>query len=64
MFRFGVLSEAFVRPGFEHATDEAQAVEATGLRPRLVLGSSTNIKVTYPDDLVLARAILAAQHQP
>jgi 2-C-methyl-D-erythritol 4-phosphate cytidylyltransferase len=64
MFRFGVLREALARPGFEQATDEAQAVEAMGLRPRLVLGSSTNVKVTYPDDLLLATAILATQRRP
>jgi 2-C-methyl-D-erythritol 4-phosphate cytidylyltransferase len=29
--------------------------------PRLVAGSAANIKVTYPDDLALAAAILANQ---
>ncbi len=61
MFRFGVLRDAFSRPGFEHVTDEAQAVEALGLHPRLVVGSNANVKVTYPDDLALAAAILAAR---
>ncbi|MEP6656689.1 MAG: 2-C-methyl-D-erythritol 4-phosphate cytidylyltransferase [Betaproteobacteria bacterium] len=61
MFRYRMLQEAFARPGSEHATDEAHAVEALGMKPRLVLGSTTNIKVTYPEDLLLAAAILAAQ---
>ncbi len=61
MFRFAVLHEALSRPGFERVTDESQAVEALGLQPRLVLGSRTNVKVTYPDDLLLATAILATQ---
>jgi len=61
MFRYGVLVDALSREGALAATDEAQAVEATGARPRLVLGSSRNVKITYPPDLALAAAILAAQ---
>jgi 2-C-methyl-D-erythritol 4-phosphate cytidylyltransferase len=66
MFRYGVLRAAFALPGAHAATDEAQAVEAlaaTGActRPWLVAGSTLNIKVTYPGDLALAAAILAAQ---
>ena len=61
MFRYGVLADAMSRDGALAATDEAQAVEATGARPRLVLGSSRNVKITYPSDLALAAAILAAQ---
>jgi 2-C-methyl-D-erythritol 4-phosphate cytidylyltransferase len=66
MFRYGVLCEAFAAAEALAATDEAQAVEtlAAGGRcapPRLVPGSSENIKVTYPGDLALAAAILRAQ---
>ncbi|HCL23082.1 MAG TPA: 2-C-methyl-D-erythritol 4-phosphate cytidylyltransferase, partial [Halomonas sp.] len=42
-------------------TDEASAVEALGEAPRLVSGRRDNLKVTHPDDLALAAAILAAQ---
>jgi 2-C-methyl-D-erythritol 4-phosphate cytidylyltransferase len=66
MFRYGLLRDAYALPGALETTDEAQAIEAlaaTGacLRPRLVAGSAENIKVTYPSDLALAGAILAAQ---
>jgi 2-C-methyl-D-erythritol 4-phosphate cytidylyltransferase len=61
MFRYGVLREALARSTAAHCTDEAQAVEALGLKPRLVTGSPTNLKITYPDDLALAAAIMAAQ---
>ncbi|MCE1187278.1 MAG: 2-C-methyl-D-erythritol 4-phosphate cytidylyltransferase, partial [Rhodocyclales bacterium] len=44
-----------------HVTDEASAIEAMGLRPRLVRGDPTNLKVTYPLDLHLAEWIL--QHR-
>ncbi len=35
-------------------TDEASAIEAAGLQPRLVWGRTSNLKVTYPEDLALA----------
>ena len=59
MFRYGVLRRAFALPGLDGFTDEAQAVEALGLKPRAVVGSAFNVKVTFPDDLALASAILA-----
>lgn len=37
------------------ATDEAAAMEAAGHRPRLVWGRASNLKVTVPEDLALAR---------
>ena len=63
MFRYRVLREAFSRGGFEQSTDEAQAVEAMGARPRLVMGNAANLKITYPDDLRLAQLILAGLTQ-
>ena len=59
MFRFGVLRRAFGLPGLDGFTDEAQAVERLGLKPRAVVGNAFNVKVTFPDDLALASAILA-----
>jgi len=61
MFRCGVLREALAKPGALDAVDEAQAVEALGLRPRLVTGSANNLKVSFSDDLLLAEAILALE---
>lgn len=61
MFRLGVLREAL--QSFPAVTDEASAIEAIGLKPRLVAGDTANLKVTYPADLVLAAAILRAREQ-
>jgi 2-C-methyl-D-erythritol 4-phosphate cytidylyltransferase len=61
MFRLGVLRRALARDGAMECTDESQAVEALGLAPRLVRGSAANIKITFPEDLPLASAILASQ---
>ena len=51
-------SASDVRPFSLKVTDEASAVEALGLRPKLVLSESSNFKVTYPRDLVLAELLL------
>lgn len=40
-------------------TDEAQALERTGARPRLVPGALQNIKLTHPSDRELIERILA-----
>jgi 2-C-methyl-D-erythritol 4-phosphate cytidylyltransferase len=58
MFRIGPLQEALAKVG-NNVTDEASAMEAMGLHPRLVPGGAQNFKVTYPDDFALAEAVLA-----
>ena len=61
MFRFCVLRRALAQEGALECTDESQAVEWLGHRPRLVPGSPSNLKITYPEDIAHAAAILAAQ---
>ncbi|GAB3267861.1 IspD/TarI family cytidylyltransferase [Chitinimonas naiadis] len=61
MFRHGLLLDALSRVADDSITDEASAIEASGLTPRLVAGSERNIKVTYPDDLALAALFLQAR---
>lgn len=56
MFRYGLLRLALANA--PAVTDEAGAVEAMGLSPRLVAADATNLKVTYPLDLQLAEWIL------
>jgi 2-C-methyl-D-erythritol 4-phosphate cytidylyltransferase / 2-C-methyl-D-erythritol 2,4-cyclodiphosphate synthase len=63
MFRIGVLSAALARAG-DAVTDEAGAVEAAGLEPRLVTGDAANIKITWPEDLARAQALLATRGEP
>ena len=62
MFRLGVLSEALARAG-ESATDEASAIEAMGLAPKLVTCSAENLKVTHAGDFAIAAALLGARAQ-
>ena len=64
MFRLGQLADALHaarEKGFEHITDEASAIEALGLKPRLLAGNPMNFKLTYPADFALAEVLL--QHR-
>ena len=63
VFRFGVLLRALesALSSGRMPTDEAQAIEWSGQRPRLVAGRADNIKVTTAEDLVLAGAILGTR---
>ena len=58
MFRAGLLMQA-LQKARGTVTDEASAVEQLGLKPRLVAGSRENLKVTYPEDVAIAEAILS-----
>ncbi|MEO5659900.1 MAG: 2-C-methyl-D-erythritol 4-phosphate cytidylyltransferase [Polaromonas sp.] len=60
MFRIGLLTQALdaALSAGSAVTDESSAIEALGLAPQLVAGSAQNFKVTYPEDFVLAEAIL------
>jgi 2-C-methyl-D-erythritol 4-phosphate cytidylyltransferase len=60
MFRYGLLRKAL--EDAIDVTDEAGAIEALGLSPRLIAGSARNMKVTMPDDLALAELYLKGWH--
>ncbi|QYJ15335.1 2-C-methyl-D-erythritol 4-phosphate cytidylyltransferase [Rubrobacter xylanophilus DSM 9941] len=64
-FRLGLLRQVFSAPEevLREATDDASLVERVGGEVRLVPGERTNIKLTAPEDLVLAEAILAARER-
>jgi 2-C-methyl-D-erythritol 4-phosphate cytidylyltransferase len=62
-FEAALLREAHRRAaaGAIVATDDAALVERLGARVRLVPGLPGNVKITRPDDLLLARALLLAR---
>ncbi|MEA2117099.1 2-C-methyl-D-erythritol 4-phosphate cytidylyltransferase [Halovibrio sp. HP20-50] len=62
-FRYALLRRALETARRQNTlvTDEASAVEALGEYPQLVSGRRDNLKITHPDDLALAAAIMAAQ---
>lgn len=59
MFRIASLRAALSAESLDGVTDESSAIERNGNFPLLVLGATTNIKVTTEHDMTLARAILA-----
>ncbi len=61
VFRVGLLNEAYQKHNGRPATDDAQLVERIGHDVSLVRGSADNLKITYPEDLLVAEAILARQ---
>ncbi|HAJ70767.1 MAG TPA: 2-C-methyl-D-erythritol 4-phosphate cytidylyltransferase [Methylophilaceae bacterium] len=57
MFKYATLKEALTC--FKGTpTDEAEVIEALGLKPKLVTGALRNLKVTYPQDLAVLSALL------
>jgi len=63
VFKASLLYRALqnaIETGLE-ITDDASAVEALGMRPKLVAGSSENIKITRQEDLILVTQILLRQ---
>ena len=63
LFRLGPLRAALrsaVVRGL-NVTDESSAMEAMGMHARLITGRSDNLKITVPEDLMLAESVLAAR---
>lgn len=64
MFRYDLLERALgSAPDANAITDDASAVEALGLSPKLVEGHPCNLKVTLPADIRIAEMYLAHQQQ-
>ena len=66
IFRLDHLRAALTSAARERVpvTDEAQAMERAGHAVRLVPGRADNLKITYPEDLALAEAVLSVRHDP
>lgn len=56
LFPYALLRRALVQAA--EVTDEASAIEAMGLSPKLVVGSARNFKITLPQDVALAELLL------
>ncbi|HEX7952060.1 MAG TPA: 2-C-methyl-D-erythritol 4-phosphate cytidylyltransferase [Burkholderiales bacterium] len=58
MFRHQALLRALRACDPARATDEAAAIEALGMHPKLVQGDASNLKITQAQDFALAELIL------
>ena len=57
-FRGELLRSAFMQEYHASFTDEATVVEAAGHQVHLVEGEKINIKITTPEDLILAESLM------
>jgi 2-C-methyl-D-erythritol 4-phosphate cytidylyltransferase len=62
VFKCSILKKAYQQQYDPRFTDDATVVEASGEKINLVEGSSDNIKVTRPQDLIIAEALLRARN--
>ncbi|MFN8660962.1 MAG: 2-C-methyl-D-erythritol 4-phosphate cytidylyltransferase [Thermomicrobiales bacterium] len=62
-FRLDILQRAFASNAGADVTDEALLCEAAGIPVQVVPSSSANLKVTHPEDIAVADALLRARMQ-
>jgi 2-C-methyl-D-erythritol 4-phosphate cytidylyltransferase len=63
VFRRELILEAIEKFGSESASDDSQLVERLGARVAIVKGETTNIKITTPEDVALAKKLLPIWRQ-
>ncbi len=56
VFRFDIINEAYRQAKYE-VTDDATLVERLGKKVKLYMGSYDNIKITNPEDLIIAEVL-------
>ena len=60
VFKYEIITRAYAKKG--SATDDAKLVEDLGIKVKMVMGSYENIKITTPEDLIVAEAILRSRN--
>ena len=62
VFDSTILKECYRKPYSPEFTDDASVVESCGYKVATAPGSRFNIKLTTPEDLVMARIIFSLEH--
>lgn len=62
VFDAGLIKRAYQRLASEDFTDDAGVLEAMGESIHLYEGNRENIKITHPDELVIAEALMNQTH--
>jgi len=60
VFKYEIITRAYASG--KKATDDAKLVEDLGIKVKMVMGSYENLKVTTPEDLIAAEAILRSRN--
>lgn len=63
IFRSWLLREAYEQPWRREFTDDASVVEAAGYPVSLARGERSNLKLTTPEDFIIAEALLEARDE-
>jgi 2-C-methyl-D-erythritol 4-phosphate cytidylyltransferase len=58
VFKRDLIMRAYQKYGKQKVTDDAMLVEKMGKPVKMLMGSYLNLKITTPDDLLLAEAVL------
>lgn len=64
VFKSDILHKAYKQNYRIEFTDDASVVERSGVEVRLVEGENSNIKITYPEDIVIAEALIRFKSGP
>ena len=57
-FKLDQLKKAYLQPYDTKFTDDASVVEASGITINLFEGSYDNLKITFPEDIAIAEALI------
>jgi 2-C-methyl-D-erythritol 4-phosphate cytidylyltransferase len=60
-FQVSLIKQAYLLAVTENFTDDASVLESTGETIYLTEGNRENIKITFPEDLIFAEAVLSRQ---
>ena len=60
-FRYNIIVKALSKDA--HFTDDAAAVEALGYPVHIIMGETVNIKITTPEDITIAEAIMGVRQK-
>jgi 2-C-methyl-D-erythritol 4-phosphate cytidylyltransferase len=62
-FRYGLLKSAIENALTQQyvITDESSAIEYAGFKPKIIVGDTRNIKITFREDIELAEKILSCE---
>jgi 2-C-methyl-D-erythritol 4-phosphate cytidylyltransferase len=61
-FKSEILKQAYLQTYTDNFTDDASVVESMGIKVYLIEGEVSNIKITTPQDLIIAEALLSADY--
>ncbi|MEI6677559.1 MAG: 2-C-methyl-D-erythritol 4-phosphate cytidylyltransferase [Mariniphaga sp.] len=64
VFKTSILQEAYHQAWISEFTDDASVVEHSGTAVQMVMGNRENIKITFPEDLLIAELFLKSRYFP